>query len=71
MSGADIDNKVMSLFRDLTGDTHLTIVLGAGASAPSGLPQWDELAVRIALDSELVATEQAAQLLLAKPQAIW
>lgn len=56
----------MSKFAPLAGDAHLTIVLGAGASAPSGLPNWDQFAQQVALLSGLVDSHEAADVLLSK-----
>lgn len=66
MSSADIDQKVMDHFVALGGDAHLTIVLGDGASVPSGLPSWDELAARLVVSSGLMRDEQLARTLLSK-----
>lgn len=66
MSAPDITREVMESFSALAGDAHLTVVLGAGASAPSGLPTWDEFATRLAVLSGLVATNTAASVLLSK-----
>lgn len=64
MSAADITREVMSHFDALAGDAHLTIVLGAGASASVGLPDWDTFAVRVAVASGIVPHESAGRLLL-------
>lgn len=56
----------MGRFAALSSNSHLTIVLGAGASAPSGLPTWDQFARRLALLSGLVTTDEAASILLSK-----
>lgn len=56
----------MDRFANLSGNPHLTLLLGAGASAPSGLPTWDEFAIRIAVESGLVASRRAAKILLEK-----
>lgn len=56
----------MEGFAALSNDTSLTIVLGAGASAPSGLPSWDQFATRLAVLSGLVETDEAATMLLAR-----
>lgn len=66
MSAPDIDRIVMESFAALAGDAHLTVVLGAGASAPSGLPTWDEFSTRLAVLSGLVETMEAAEVLLGK-----
>lgn len=64
MSAPDIDQSVMDQFSALTGDAELTILLGAGASAPSGLPTWDEFATRVLVTCGLVKNEKAAAILL-------
>lgn len=64
VSAPDIDRSVMDQFAALSGDAHLTMVLGAGASAPSGLPMWDEFAHRLAILSGLVKDDSAARTLL-------
>lgn len=56
----------MANFEKLAQDAHLTILLGAGASAPSGLPDWDEFACRLALRSGLVRSKTAATTLLSR-----
>lgn len=66
MSAPDIDQELLDHFKPLTGDAHLTFVLGAGASAPSGLPNWDDFAARVAMLSGLVSQETAAHALLSR-----
>lgn len=66
MSAPDITREVMSNFAGLAGDAELTIVLGAGASASVGLPDWDTFAARVAVASGIVPDEQAGRLLLRK-----
>jgi hypothetical protein len=44
---------------------HLTLLLGAGASTSSGLPDWDTLAVRLLVRTKQ-ANESAARLLVSK-----
>ncbi|MGG5752297.1 SIR2 family protein [Zafaria sp. Z1313] len=66
MSAPDIDQAVMAQFAPLAGDADLTLVLGAGASAPSGLPTWDQFARSLATISGVVAKESAADILLSK-----
>lgn len=66
MSAPDIDMDLMGHFAPLADGAHLTIILGAGASMPSGLPTWDEFAQKIAVLTGLVKDPKAAELLLAK-----
>lgn len=56
----------MDRFAPLGGGAHLTKILGAGASAPSGLPDWDQFARKVSLLSGLVTTTDAAEVLLGK-----
>ena len=56
----------MAQFDALRDGSHLTLLLGAGASAPSGLPDWDEFAVRVALASGVVPSREAGELLVSK-----
>ncbi|GAA2552559.1 hypothetical protein HD598_001701 [Neomicrococcus aestuarii] len=65
MSAPDIDKTLADIFRPLAGTSHhLTFILGAGASAPSGLPTWDQFAIRVATLSGLVEKEDTAASLL-------
>lgn len=57
---------MLDTFAPLTQGAHLTILLGAGASAPSGLPTWDEFAERLAIQSGLVPDGATARILLEK-----
>lgn len=66
MSAPDLTAAIMEQFRASGAESHLTLVLGAGASVPSGLPAWDELAVRLLLNSESVTDRAAAELLVSK-----
>ena len=56
----------MAQFDALREGSHLTLLLGAGASAPSGLPDWDEFAVRVAVASGVVPSREAGALLVDK-----
>lgn len=65
MSAPDIDQTLIDNFRKLAGETRLTILLGAGASTPSGLPSWEEFTLRLVVDTGLVETEGDAEKLIA------
>jgi hypothetical protein len=66
VSAPDIDGALIEKFAELAVDAHLTLLLGAGASAPSGLPTWDEFAQRLLLLSGVVKSRDAAETLLGK-----
>lgn len=66
MSAPDITPEIMAQFDALREGSHLTLLLGAGASAPSGLPDWDEFAVRVAVASGVVPNREAGALLVDK-----
>lgn len=64
MSAPDLTAAMMGQFAQSGADKHLTLLLGAGASTSSGLPGWDELAIRLLLRSKSVATRESAALLV-------
>ena len=64
MSAPDLTAEIMQKFRESGAEKHLTILLGAGASTSSGLPDWDTFAKRILVQSGMVATDDIARLLL-------
>lgn len=64
MSAPDITSDVMKKFGKLSTEKHLTILLGAGASMPSGLPSWNTFTERLLQSTGLAADLTKAQLLL-------
>jgi hypothetical protein len=64
MSAADLTAETMKLFRESGLETYTTFLLGAGASLTSGLPGWDDFAVKLLLQSGSVPSAEVAQILL-------
>lgn len=64
VSGPDLTTELMARVRSSGLDDHLTLLLGAGASTGSGLPNWDALAMRLLVTTGAVANEEAARLLV-------
>ncbi|MCS4276522.1 hypothetical protein M2390_001704 [Mycetocola sp. BIGb0189] len=64
MSAPDLTPAIMAQFAASGADKHLTLLLGAGASVASGLPDWNELAVRLLLRSGAVRERRLAELLV-------
>ncbi|OUM44657.1 hypothetical protein B8W73_02590 [Arthrobacter agilis] len=54
----------MELFRESGLETYTTFLLGAGASVTSGLPGWDDFAIRLLLQSGSVPSAETARILL-------
>lgn len=66
VSAVDLSAETMSQFRASGSKDHLTILLGAGASTSSGLPDWDTFASRLLVSSGAVADSEIAELLMAR-----
>lgn len=66
MSAHDIDDQDLAPFVELARKGHLTMLLGAGASVPSGLPSWDEFATRLLVSSGAVEQQRHAELLVGR-----
>ncbi|ANR63917.1 hypothetical protein C627_15050 [Corynebacterium glutamicum ZL-6] len=64
MSAPDITAADLKVFENSGITDHSTILLGAGASITSGLPDWNTLAVSLLLRSNAVKQEEVAELLL-------
>lgn len=64
VSAPDLSAELMAGFRESGAEKHVTFLLGAGASTTSGLPGWDQLVIRLLVDSGTVPDEAAADLLL-------
>jgi hypothetical protein len=60
MSAPDISQNIMKRLVPAGSDDAVTLVLGAGASAPSNLPLWDEFARRVVLASGLLKRSDTA-----------
>ena len=65
MSAADINTDLMNNFLNAGVEKHTTILLGAGASITSGLPNWDTFVTRLLTESNSV-DEESANILLSR-----
>jgi hypothetical protein len=66
MSVAEIDGNDVEPLRQLAVADHLSVLLGAGASATSGLPDWDTLAATLLVKSGVIPDENTAKEFLAR-----
>ncbi|MFJ5956897.1 SIR2 family protein [Paenarthrobacter sp. NPDC092416] len=66
MSAPDLTAEMMEQFRSSGAENHSTILLGAGASTTSGLPDWDTFATRLLRQSNSVPDDETANLLLSR-----
>ena len=65
MSGAEIDGDVIDVLRGISTGDRYSILLGAGASAGAGLPDWDTLSRRLLIRSGAIDDEETAEAFLA------
>lgn len=66
VSASDLTIETMNQFRDSGSQEHVTVLLGAGASITSGLPDWDTFAGRLLHASGAVDDHAVARLLIAR-----
>ncbi|GAB3598455.1 hypothetical protein GCM10027586_00350 [Kineococcus gypseus] len=66
MSAAELDEATLAVLRPLAAADQLNILLGAGASAGVGLPDWDTLVVRLLQRSGVFGDEATARAFLAR-----
>lgn len=67
VSAPDLDRSTAGQLQAFVGDLdHVSFLLGAGASASVGLPDWDTLAVQLLVQSKAITDEPAARAFLAR-----
>lgn len=66
MSAAELDSDALAALEGVAGAQHLSVILGAGASVPANLPNWNELAVRLLVNSNAMPDEDTAKAFLAE-----
>lgn len=66
MAGIDLKDEHLDLLAEVASAGQVGVLLGAGASMASGLPDWNGLAVRVLRESGAIPDEQTAQDFLAR-----
>lgn len=66
MSAAELDSTALASLEGVAGAQHLSVILGAGASVPANLPGWNELAVRLLMNSAAMPDRATAEAFLAE-----
>ena len=66
MSAAELDLVTLQRLTPVAAASQVNVLLGAGASAAAGLPDWDSLATQLLQLSGTIADEQTARAFLAK-----
>lgn len=44
LSASDLDDQQVAILREIVSSQHVSVLIGAGASIPSGMPSWHQLA---------------------------
>ncbi|MFD6860737.1 SIR2 family protein [Rhodococcus sp. NPDC060090] len=65
MSAAEIDGDIIRVLRSIDTSQHIGLFLGAGASAASGLPDWDSFSINVLTDSGAIQDSVTAKAFLA------
>jgi hypothetical protein len=65
VSGSEIDDTVIDVLRNIASGSRFSILLGAGASAGAGLPDWDTLSRELLVRSGAIDDEDTAAAFLA------
>ena len=61
MSAPDISMELLRKFNDSEVNDHATILLGAGASVSSGLPDWNKFAQQLLTESKAIDDDNLAE----------
>lgn len=65
MSAAEIGPETIAILESLTVESHVGVLLGAGASAAAGLPDWNTFAVELLAASGAITDRATARAFLA------
>lgn len=69
MSGAELELATLERLRPVASAQRLSVLLGAGASAAAGLPDWDRLATELLRRGGIIDDEETARAFLARQDA--
>jgi hypothetical protein len=66
VTASEIDDRILSPVKHAHGSGQVTVLLGAGASVTSGLPNWEEFATSLLLHSGAVSSRSLAEHLVSR-----
>lgn len=66
VSAAELDRTALAVLEDVADAEHLSVILGAGASVPAGLPGWNKLAADLLVTSGAMPDHDTAYAFLAE-----
>lgn len=70
VTASEIDDRILSPVKRAYGCGLVTVLLGAGASITSGLPNWEEFATSLLLHSKAVSSRPLAEHMVSRQDAL-